>query len=108
MHITGREKLNNFAQKHPNARSALERWRRLIEEGNFGSIVGLREKFPHADLVPGPRGQFAKRDNRTKLTVFNIGGNKARLTAFVEYKEQRVVIIKVETHAEYNKRNLKR
>lgn len=108
MHITGREKLNNFAQKHSNARSALERWCRLIEEGNFGSIIELREKFPHADLVPGSRGQFMIRNNRTKLTIFNIGGNKVRLTAFVQYKEQRVIIIKVETHAEYSKRDLKR
>ena len=107
MHIIGRNVLNEFAQKHPNARSAFGRWCRLKEEGNFGSIVELREKFPHADLVLGSPSLFAEGNNRTKLTVFNIGGNKACLTAFMDYKKQRVIIRKVETHAEYSKRNLR-
>ena len=104
MHIIGIEKLNKFAQRHPNARSALKRWYKLINEGTFRSIVELREIFPHADPVPARSGQFSQAGERTTLTVFNIGGNKARLTAFVQYKEQRVIIRKMETHAEYNKR----
>ncbi|MYA70888.1 type II toxin-antitoxin system HigB family toxin [Candidatus Poribacteria bacterium] len=58
--------LRDFAQKHPNTRSALEHWYRLIRGRNFRSITELREIFPHADRVEG-------------WTVFNIGGNKARL-----------------------------
>ena len=107
MQIVGAEKLNRFAQRHPNIRSALNRWSRLITEGTFRSIVELRETFPHADPVPARSGQFSHAGERTTLTVFNIGGNKARLTAFVQYREQTVLIRKVETHAEYNKRNLR-
>ena len=107
MHIAGEEKLNEFAQTHPNARSALNRWYRLIAEGTFRSIVELRETFPHADPVPARLGQFSQASERTTLTVFNIGGNKARLTAFVQYSEQIVSIRRVETHAEYSKRNLR-
>ena len=104
MQIVGREKLNKFIRKHPNARSSLDHWAELIEESNFKSIVELRQKFPHADLVPGRPGEFAERNKRVKLTVFNIGGNKARLTAFLQYKEQRLIVIKIKTHAEYDKR----
>jgi mRNA interferase HigB len=107
MHIIGDEKLNKFGQTHPNARSALNRWYRLIEDGTFRSIVELRETFPHADPVPVRLGQFSQAGERTTLTVFNIGGNKARLTAFVQYSKQTVLIRRVETHAEYSKRNLK-
>ena len=58
MHIIGAEKLNAFAQRHPNARSALNRWFRLIDEGTFRSIVELRETFPHADPVPARSGLY--------------------------------------------------
>jgi len=107
MDIIGAEKLDEFAQKHPNARSALNRWFRLIDEGTFKSIVELREKFPHADPVPARSGKLSQTEGRTTLTVFNIGGNKARLTAFIQYRQQIVAIRRVETHAEYSKRNLR-
>ena len=103
MQIVGREKLNKFIRKHPNARSSLDYWAALIEEGNFRSVVELRQKFPHADLAPAPPGKFSLQKKMTKSTVFNIGGNKARLTAFLQYKEQRLIIIKIETHAEYDR-----
>ena len=64
--------LRDFAQGHPNTRSALEHWYELISGRNFRSIAELREVFPHADRVDG-------------WTVFNIGGNKARLIAFIHY-----------------------
>ena len=108
MDIIGAEKLDEFAQRHPNARSALDRWFRLIDEGTFKSIVELRETFPHADPVPTRSGQVSESGERTTLTVFNISGNKARLTAFVHYRKQTVSIRRGETHAEYNKRNLRR
>ena len=43
-----------------------------MKRGRFRSFVHLRETIPSADLVG-------------KLTVFNIGGNKARLIAAVHY-----------------------
>ena len=107
MDIIGAEKLDEFAQRHPNARSALNRWFRLIDEGTFKSIVELRETFPHADPVPTRSGELSRTGRRTTLTVFNIGGNKARLTAFIQYRQQIVSIRRVETHAEYSKRNLR-
>ena len=91
MQIVGAEKLNKFAQKHPNIRPVLNRWSRLITEGTFRSIVELRETFPHADPVPARSGKLSQVGERTTLTVFNIGGNKVRLTAFIQYGQQTVV-----------------
>ena len=82
--------LRDFAQKHPNTRSALNHWYRLIRGRNFRSIAELREVFPHADRVEG-------------WTVFNIGGNKARLISTIHYDQQVVFIRHVLTHAEYDK-----
>ncbi|RKU26054.1 hypothetical protein C6497_14825 [Candidatus Poribacteria bacterium] len=92
MEIIGVEKLDEFAQTHPNTRSAFNRWFSLIDEGTFKTIVELRETFPHADPVPARSGKLSQTEGRTTLTVFNIGGNKARLTAFIQYRQQIVTI----------------
>ena len=101
MQIIGRRKLDKFAQRHSTARSALQRWYTLMEEGTFMSFVDLRETFPQADPVPIKVGE------KTTLTVFNIGGN-VRLIAFVEYKDQVVSIRRVLTHDEYMSNKWKR
>lgn len=101
MEIIGRRKLDKFAQRHSTARSALQRWYTLMEEGTFESFVDLRETFPQADPVPIKAGE------KTTLTVFNIGRN-VRLIAFVEYEEQEVSIRRVLTHDEYDRGKWKR
>ncbi len=89
MHVITRKRLNDFAEKHPDARSALAHWYRLMKRGRFRSFIHLRETFPGADLVG-------------KLTVFNIGGNKVRLIAALHYNRGKVYIRAVLTHAGYN------
>ena len=107
MHIRNEEKLTEFAQRHPNTRSALERWRALMEQESFGSIVELREKFPYADpvrvRVRRKQPMSIRASLEATVTVFNIGGNKARLIASVQYQVQRVTIHEVLTHAAYDK-----
>lgn len=107
MQIIDQQKLAEFAQKHSTSRSALFRWLELMEQGDFSSINELREAFPHADLVKKeipaqPRQQIPYSNRETTFTVFNIGGNKARLIAIIRYESQQVFIHKVLTHAEYD------
>ena len=90
MHVITRKRLNEFADKYPETRTALEHWYRRIKQRNFTSFAELRSAFPAADQVG-------------KLTVFNIGGNKARLVAAVHYNRRRVYIRAVLTHGEYDK-----
>jgi len=107
MHIRNREKLTEFSQKHPNSKSAIDRWLELMEQENFGSIVEVREKFPHADpvrvRVQRKRSVGIYVSVEAIATVFNIGGNKARLIVSIQYQFQRVTVHKVLTHAEYDK-----
>jgi len=58
------------------------------ETWSFQSFAELRATFPSADQVG-------------KLTVFNIGGNTARLIAAIHSNRQRIYIRAVLTHAEY-------
>ncbi|CCQ56975.1 MAG: type II toxin-antitoxin system HigB family toxin [Crocosphaera sp.] len=94
MHIISRKKLNEFAEKYPESRSALKEWYKRIKSGQFKSIAELRTIFPSADKVG-------------KLTVFNIGGNKIRLIAAIHYNRQKIYIREVLTHTEYDKNKWK-
>lgn len=89
MHVITRKRLNEFAEQHPESRSALEHWYREMKRRNFTSFADLRLVFPSANQVG-------------KLTVFNIGGNKVRLIAAMHYNRQRVYIRAVLTHQEYD------
>jgi len=94
MHIITRKRLLDFAQKHPACKSGLEAWYRIIKHSKFNTIAELHKVFPSADQVG-------------KLTVFNIGGNKARLIVAIHYNTQRVYIRHVLTHAEYDRNKWK-
>jgi mRNA interferase HigB len=50
---------------------------------------------------------FSSADGVKNLTVFNIGGNKYRLIALVDYKYQKVFVRAVMTHSEYDKEDWK-
>ncbi|WP_439566455.1 type II toxin-antitoxin system HigB family toxin [Gloeocapsopsis crepidinum] len=62
---------------------------------SWQNFVELREVFPSADQVG-------------KLIVFNIGGNKYRLIAFIDYTYQKVFIRYVLNHSEYDKDDWKK
>jgi len=94
MHIITRKRLNDFAQNHPEIRSALEHWYRHMKRNNFASFAELRTIFPTADQVG-------------KLTVFNIGGNRVRLIAAMHYNRHKVYIRAVLTHQEYDQNKWK-
>ena len=79
----------HYAELHPTVRPALAHWYRAMKKNSFGSFVDLRRLFPGAD----PVGKF---------TVFNIGGNKARLIAAIHYNRGKVYIRHVLTHKEYD------
>jgi mRNA interferase HigB len=90
MHVITRKRLLSFAEKHSDCGSALDSWYRVVKHTHFTSFAELRRAFPNADQVGN-------------LTVFNIGGNKARLIAAVHYRAQRVYIRYILTHKEYDR-----
>ena len=94
MHVISRKRLNEFAESHPDARSSLAHWFKLIKRSDFPNFVALRTAFPSSDQVG-------------KLTVFNIGGNKIRLIAAIHYNRQKVYVRSVLTHTEYDEQGWK-
>jgi len=94
MHIVTRKRLNEFAERHPDAKSSLQHWYQQAKSGDFRSFAELRGIFGSADKVG-------------KLTVFNIGGNKVRLIAAIHYNRKMIYIRAILTHQEYDEEKWK-
>jgi mRNA interferase HigB len=90
MHIITRKRLLEFAAKHSDCGTALESWYRIVKQTRFVSFAELRQTFPGADQVGN-------------LTLFNIGGNKARLVTAIHYHTSWIYIRHVLTHKDYNR-----
>ena len=83
--------IRSFVSKYPQAESPLESWYQNASTADWASLTALRNTFPTADYVGNER------------IVFNIGGNKYRLIAAVNYSIRTVYIKFIGTHAEYDK-----
>ncbi|MCP4357597.1 MAG: type II toxin-antitoxin system HigB family toxin [Chloroflexi bacterium] len=90
MHIISKKVLREFWEVHPNAERPLRSWFTQVKKAQWHNFAELRQDFPSADLVG-------------RLTVFNIGGNNYRLITRVEYRQKRVYVRSLLTHAEYDR-----
>jgi mRNA interferase HigB len=90
MRIIKRGALVQFWQDHPDAKASLESWYAVVRKADWKSPAELKKVYHNADLVG-------------RRTVFDIAGNKYRLIARVNYQTQRVFVLYILTHAEYDK-----
>jgi mRNA interferase HigB len=89
MRVISNKALREFAERYPVAESPLKAFRQKVERGAFLSFADLREAFVGVDKV-GER------------FVFNIGCNKFRLIAAIQFAAQRLYVKAVLTHADYD------
>jgi mRNA interferase HigB len=90
MRIIKRGALVSFWQEHPDARPSLESWYAVVRRARWTTPAEMKAVYRHADLIG-------------RRTVFNIAGNKYRLVARVNYQSQRVFVLYILTHAEYDR-----
>jgi mRNA interferase HigB len=90
MHIIKRGALEQFWQRRADAKASLESWYAVVRKANWRTPAEMKQVYANADLVG-------------RRTVFNIAGNKYRLIARVNYQTQRVFVLYILTHAEYDK-----
>jgi mRNA interferase HigB len=91
--------IERFARKYRDAARWLANWIDLAKAADWQSIQDIRRQFPTADGVT--------LKTRVVVTVFNVKGNRYRLLTIISYAAQRVVIVDVLAHAEYDKENWK-
>ena len=90
MKVISNSALRAFAAKHPESEIGLQAWRRVIEKNRFANWAALKAAFNAVDKV----GESA---------VFDIGGNKYRLVAYLRFEKQIAYIKAVLTHRDYDK-----
>jgi mRNA interferase HigB len=78
------------AEKHSDAKSAVQVWFDAAVEAEWRSLEEIRETFPATDMVGA-------------LAIFNIKGNTYRLVVRMVFQYQRVYVKESLTHAEYDK-----
>jgi mRNA interferase HigB len=93
--VQGRAKIANFARKRAAARKPLRRFLSILQSAEWPHFIAVKESFPAADYAPA-----------TGTLIFDIGGNKYRLVARVDFTEELLYIHRVMTHDDYNRENL--
>jgi mRNA interferase HigB len=92
MTVIGESKVASFARRYATARRPLARFLELARAADWKHLSDLKETFPAADYVSGH-------------VIFDIGGNKFRLTATVNYELHTLLIEQVLTHEQYSERS---
>jgi len=93
--VFGGAVITGFARAHPASRKPLQRFVTIAQAADWPHFPALREAFATADYAPA-----------TGTLIVNIGGNKYRLIARVDFEEQMLVIEAVLTHREYDREDL--
>jgi mRNA interferase HigB len=93
--VFGETIIAGFARKHPASRRPLQRFVTIARNALWPHFPAVKEAFSTTDYAPA-----------TGTLIFNIGGNKYRLIARVDFEEQLLVIQTVLTHQEYDREDL--
>lgn len=93
MHIAGRDKLDEFAGAHADARSWIENWIADTETARWLTPQSIKDSYSSASFLVA------------RVVIFNVKGNHYRLEVQVAYNTGLVVVRWIGTHAEYTKRS---
>ena len=91
--------LDRAVRKHREIVQWLSQWVQVVQGASWRSLADVRHNYPSADGV--------KLLSDVVVTVFNVKGNSYRLLTVIEYDAQRVYVVDVLTHAEYDKNQWK-
>ena len=94
MKVVRIERLTEFGRKHPDARRALAAWLAFAERAVWKTFQHVRQTYAHVSV--------ATAGNRT-VTIFNVRGNNYRLVTAINYQLGVVNVLRVMTHAEYDR-----
>ena len=103
MNVISRRKLRDFYTVAPQRRqhaAAFENWFKLARKARWEDFQDAKATFGQTDAVTGRTGRTA--------TIFDIGGNKYRIVAHVDYMRQTILIVAVMDHKEYDKNRWKK
>jgi mRNA interferase HigB len=88
MHVVSHKAIRQFGEEYPHAESALDHWYRVAKRATWASFAEVKQSFHTADFV-------------APYVVFDIGGNKYRLVAEINYGRNVLFIRGIMTHQQY-------
>jgi mRNA interferase HigB len=94
LHIIATSTLKAFYLREKPAEQPIKTWVSIAKVARWLTPMDVKGSFPTADIRPSGR------------VVFDVGGNKFRIVAKVEYRIGKVFIRFVGTHAQYNRINV--
>ncbi|MFP4032534.1 MAG: type II toxin-antitoxin system HigB family toxin, partial [Desulfococcaceae bacterium] len=93
VHVISRKLFRDAAQKFPNDAAKIDAMYKTLRNGFFPDPDTLRAVFPSLDNF-----KYKK-----KWWVLNIGGNNLRLIAFIDFRDNRMYVKHIVSHAEYDR-----
>ena len=93
MVVISKAVLKEFAEKNPDADTALNKWYSETKAADWRNFSELKRTFNTADAVSNDR------------YVFDIKGNQYRIIALIIFRKRTVFILFIGTHKEYDKIN---
>ena len=91
MRIFTERKLNEYIEKYPDAKVALQEWVSIVKKSQWKCFADVKKTFNSVDCVGNQH------------YVFNIKGNNYRLVVVIQFTPQFVYVRFIGTHAEYDK-----
>jgi mRNA interferase HigB len=95
MVVVGKKIVENFLRKHQECRQEVSELIRDLEAVQLVNPDAVRARYPSAKVLDG------------RVVVFKVRGNRYRLSAQLAYNTGRIVVLALETHAEYDRRTLR-
>ena len=98
MNVISRRKLKEFYEAKPERKAhaqAFDDWFRIARAARWQNFQETKATFGQTDTATGHAGRTA--------TIFDVGGNKYRIVAHVDYTRQTVLIAAVMDHREYDR-----
>jgi mRNA interferase HigB len=102
VNVISRKTIRSFYNAKPARKlhaGAFEAWFKLAKRARWSDFHDLKSTLGQSDVAHGRNGRTA--------TIFDIGGNKYRIVARVDYLRQTVRIVAIMDHAEYDKQQWK-
>ena len=90
MRIIAWSVLASYAERHPEAKAPLHRWRTLVKGANWNSMDDVRFAAPNARILNGERARF------------EIAGGSYRMIVAFDFVRSIAFVKFVGTHAEYD------
>jgi mRNA interferase HigB len=95
MIVVGQGIIHKFLKSHADCSADVAELVRDLESATLRSPDDVRLRYPSAKVLNG------------RLVVFKVRGNHYRLSMQIAYKTGIASVIALETHADYDRRNLR-